>query len=93
MLGRNTKPHCEHFLGYKPNIHMLDLYSPGNIACAYQKHTRSDAPCTMKGTDEVTMAEESNDTVPEESDDMAPEETDNTAPEVIVYAKTQGPCS
>ena len=47
----------------------------------------------MKGTDEVTMAEESDDTVPEESDDMAPEETDNTAPEAIVYAKTQGPCS
>ena len=37
----------------------------------------------MEGTDEATMAEE--------SDDTASEETDDTAREEIVYTKTQGP--
>ena len=34
VLGRNRKTHCELFLGYKPNIHMLDMYSIAR-ACAY----------------------------------------------------------
>ena len=45
----------------------------------------------MEGTDEATMAEESDDTASEETDDTASEETDDTAREEIVYTKTQGP--